>query len=104
MARVAYQDVRRSVQDGDIVLFRGRAVFSMLIRLLTWSRYSHAGLTAWWGDRLLVLEARPLGLAAARLSHVVVGYHGRAELWTARDDSVIVRRDVVVEAAKLELG
>ena len=67
VATAAYRTVRAAIHDGDILLFSGRKPFSLLIRVLTRSRYSHAGIAAWWGERLMVMEAGVGGVHAARL-------------------------------------
>ena len=47
------------VKDGDVLLFEGTGLFARLIRWATRSRrFSHAGLAAWWGEELMVLESR----------------------------------------------
>ncbi len=96
-----YGDCRDSIRNGDIVLFRGRSWLSRAIRWVTNSPYSHAGVAAWWGDRLLVLEAVGKGIVATRLSHVVHHYDGLCELWTT---DAALGRDDVVRAGQLLLG
>lgn len=109
VASIDYSRERRTLQDGDIILFRGKTLLSRLIRWITRSPYSHAGVVGWWEDRLMVLEARGAGVVASRLSHVIEQYPGRAELWTA-DDTVIrevglrLDRTRVVAAARMHLG
>lgn len=96
-----YGEFRGSIQNGDIVLFRGRSWVSRAIRWVTNSPYSHAGVVGWWGDRVLVLEAVGKGIVATRLSHVVHHYDGQCELWTT---DAGLRREEVVRAAQLLLG
>lgn len=109
MDQVVYSSQRRDIRDGDIILFRGRNLVSRLIRAITRSPYSHAGIVAWWGDRLMVLEAIGVGVVASRLSHVVERYNGRAELWTSNDELLVARgqqldRDRLINTARLHLG
>lgn len=103
---ILYADVRRTIQDGDIVLFQGQDWGSRIIRFVTRSSYSHAGLCGWWNGRLLVMEARRFGVRAARLSHIVRRYHGGAELWCVREGVPVTdaQRVRIVELAKNELG
>lgn len=102
---IEYDESRDSIRDGDVVLFRGKNPLSRLILWVTRSPYSHAGLTAWWGGRLMVLEAKGAGVVASRLSHVVDLYNGNAELYTATHDAESsLDRQAVVRAAKQELG
>ena len=107
--KIMYSIQRDHIRNGDIILFRGRNVLSRLIRLLTRSNYSHAGIVAWWQDRLMVLEARGSGVVAHRLSHVLEQYNGQVELWTAADDVLAERgktldRDRIIASARLHLG
>ena len=41
---VNYQDIRNSLKTGDVVLYSGRSLFSMAIRLSTKSNWSHCGM------------------------------------------------------------
>ncbi len=97
----SYSLAREFVQDGDILLFRGRRLLSYAICRLTGSRYSHAGIAAWWGPRLMVMQADTPLISAIPLSTCVRDYFGGVELWTvdARFD-----RAKVIEAAKESLG
>ena len=96
-----YSEVRAQVRSGDILLFRGRALLSRIIRKITRSPYSHAGILAWWNERLMVLEATGPGVIARPLSRVVKLYDGKVELWTT--DSKL-DREAVIRTAKKELG
>lgn len=71
-----YADVRTSLRDGTVLLFRGRGIFSSLIQGAGRSPYSHAAILAWWGHRLLVVEAREgKGVRAVPLSAVLAEGH-----------------------------
>jgi hypothetical protein len=102
MEKLDYAEVRENIKDGDIVLFRGKSLLSRIIYLFTRSPYSHAGIVAWWDQRLMVLEAVGAGVIASRLSIVVKKYDGNAELWTANADDI--DRAEIVAAAKVMLG
>jgi len=104
--KIAYSDeLRKTIKDADIVLFRGRDPLSRVIRRVTRSHYSHAGIVARWGEYVMVLEAKGAGVVASRLSHVVDKYHGRVDLFTAKGDvEPRLNRDEAVHAAKEELG
>lgn len=102
VTRLDYGAVRDQIKDGDIVLFRGRSAVSRMIRWLTRSPYSHAGVVGWWNGRLMVLEAVGKGVSTSRLSFVVAAYSGHCELWTSVDDRL--DRPRVVEEAQLVLG
>lgn len=100
-AHLDYPEIRNEIQDGDIVLFRGKSWISRLICWLTRSPYSHAAILGWWNGRLMVLEAAPTGVVASRMSLVVQKYSGKIELWTT-DESL--SRFEVIQAAQLLLG
>lgn len=104
--RIEYSgELRKTIKDADIVLFRGRDPLSRVIRWVTRSRYSHAGIVARWGEYVMVLEAKGAGVVASRLSHVVEKYHGRVDLFTATENvEPRLNRDEAVHAAKEELG
>ncbi|HET9596928.1 MAG TPA: hypothetical protein VFP65_15170 [Anaeromyxobacteraceae bacterium] len=96
-----YAEARRQIRDGDVFLFRGRRLLSYAICWLTRSKYSHAGIAAWWGQRLMVLEADEPGVVAVPLSACVKRYVGGIEWWTTDAE---VDRAKVVDAAKQCLG
>ncbi len=96
-----YALARSCVKDGDILLFRGRRLLSYVICWATRSRYSHAGIAAWWGGRLMVMQADTPLVSATPLSACVKDYVGGVELWTV--DAEFDRTEVI-EAAKESLG
>ena len=75
-----YDEVRGSLRDGTVLLFRGRGIFSRLIQAKGRAPWSHAALLAWWGRRLMVVEAREgAGVRAIPLSTVLLeGHHVEA--------------------------
>lgn len=96
---VHYGGIRRAIRDGDILLFRGKSWISRVIRRVTRSPYSHAAIVAWWGDRLMVLEAVGKGIVVSRMSVVVNQYSGKVELWTTDED--LARTEVIRTAQRL---
>ena len=96
---VHYGGIRRAIRDGDILLFRGKSWISRVIRRITRSPYSHAAIVAWWGDRLMVLEAVGKGIVVSRMSVVVNQYSGKVELWTTDED--LARTEVIRTAQRL---
>lgn len=67
-----YRDVRETLRDGTVLLFRGRGIFARLIGAAGRAPWSHAALLAWWGHRLMVVEAREgAGVRAIPLSAVL---------------------------------
>jgi hypothetical protein len=104
-----YTDIRGSIQDGDILLFKGRGLLSRLISMFTRSEYTHSGIAVWWNERLMVLEAVGKGVWAVPLSWRLATYKGWAYWWTAdehklREKSVVLDRASIVARAKIELG
>ena len=76
-----YADVRTSLRDGTVLLFRGTGLFSRLIQAKGRAPYSHAALLAWWGHRLMVVESREgAGVRAIPLSTVLEEGHD-VEAW-----------------------
>lgn len=56
---MSYAELRDSIKDGDVLLFRGaKSRISAIIRWATRSSYSHAALALWVDDRLMVAESR----------------------------------------------
>jgi hypothetical protein len=98
---VDYSAIRTTIQNGDIVMFRGKSWMSRAIRWVTSSPYSHAGVVAWWHGHLIVIEAVSKGISATRLSVVVHEYDGNCELWTTDNQ---LERDAVTAAARNLLG
>jgi hypothetical protein len=99
-----YDDVRSSIRDGDVIMYRGRNLPSRVIQWATRSRYSHAGLAAWWNGRLMVLEAVGKGVVVTPLSANVRRYHGGAEWFTCVEDIPQADRHRMIELAQQELG
>jgi len=67
-----YLDARKSIQNGDVLLFESRGWVAATIRWATRSRFSHAALAAWWGERLMLIESREgSGCRALPLSEAV---------------------------------
>lgn len=96
---VKYASCREAVKDGDVLLFVGKGIISRLIRWIS-GRYSHSGIAAWWGTRLMVLEAIATGVVAVPLSRCVQGYPV-VDLYTT---DMELDRDRVVDMAREELG
>jgi hypothetical protein len=75
-----YEVVRDLIGDGDVFLFKGQYLLSRWFESLDDSYYSHAGMAAWWGDRLMFLQAEPReGIQAVPLSVAIGTYKGRVD-------------------------
>ena len=79
-----YANARRQIGDADLLLFRAGLPHGRLIASAGRSRYAHAALAAWWGERLMCLETRQwVGGRAAALSNLVAAMPGRIDVYTA---------------------
>ncbi len=85
-------------------MYRGRTLSSRVIQWVTRSRYSHAGLAAWWNGRLMAMEAVGKGVIVTPLSANVRGYHGRVEWFTCVEEIPDADRLRMIEFAQQELG
>ena len=75
-----YKVARDLIGDGDVFLFRGHYLPSRWFESLDKSYYSHAGLAAWWGDRLMLLQAELReGIQAVPASVAIGTYKGRVD-------------------------
>jgi hypothetical protein len=99
-----YGQSRSSIRNGDVLMYRGRSLESRIIRLATGSPYSHAGLAAWWNDRLMVLEAVGRGVVVTPISRNVRSYPGGVEWFTSVEVIPEDQRLQMVEFAQRELG
>jgi hypothetical protein len=81
-----YTDVRSQIETGDILLFQGSSPLSRLIRWGSGSVYSHAGIAAWWDDRLLVFQAASRGTEILPVSSAVDAYDGQVDWYALRPE------------------
>lgn len=104
----SYHEIRDQVQDGDLFFFRGLFRGSKLFVRLTNSFYSHVAVVAWWGDRLMILQAEAgPGVQAFPLSAAIQEYPGRADWYQLRRESipdVHARLPLVLDEARTDLG
>jgi hypothetical protein len=103
-AEIAYDDHRGEIQNGDVLIYHGTSFESRIIQWATRSRYSHAGLVAWWNNRLMVMEAVGKGVIVTPLSSNVAGYRGDVEWFTCQERIPAEERLRLVEFAQRELG
>lgn len=79
---VRYASVRESIQDADLLLFRGRGVVSRFIRVAGRGHYSHAAMPVWARSSLLCCEVREFhGGRAVTLSSQVRLYPGCIDVY-----------------------
>ncbi|HVP15354.1 MAG TPA: hypothetical protein VMS88_07405 [Terriglobales bacterium] len=103
----SYGQVRDRVEDGDVFLFRGQFLISKLFEKVDFSYYSHAALSAWWGDRLMILQAEGPGIQAIPMSVAVATYPGRVDWYKLKKDAFPecgTKLAAVLVEAKSDLG
>ncbi len=101
---IDYDKSRSEIKSGDVLMYQGRTLPSRIIRWATGSRYSHAGLAAWWNSRLMVMEAVGRGVVVSPIPQNIRSYHGRVEWFTSTEQIPDVQRLQMVEFAQRELG
>lgn len=99
-----YDYVRHKIKDGDVLLYQGKGLLSKAIKLLTKSKYSHAGIAVWWNERLMVLEAVSKGVILTPLSKNVSHYKGDVHWYTSVQHIPQTKRFKMVQYAQQELG
>src|SRR5690606_14813580 len=78
-------DARRHLQDGDLLLFRGRGLIARFIRTAGRSSYTHAAMVAWCHGLCMCLEMREFrGGRAVTLESQVRRFPGRIDLYSVR--------------------
>ena len=103
--RLRYDSVRAAIQTGDILLFVGNGPISRLIRWGSDATYSHCGIAAWEGQRLMLFHAVIHGVKYVSASESVDRYNGRVDWWTLRPDvAAPLDREGVVREAQRHLG
>ena len=101
---INYSSVRDNIQNGDIILYKGRDVAAAVIRLFTHSDYSHAGLAVKWNERLMVMEAVARGILISPLSKNIERYSGDVEWYTCTETISEDRREKLINFAQKFLG
>jgi hypothetical protein len=102
--KIRYDIVRSHIKNGDVLLFKGRYFVSSIIKTLSFSSYSHAGVVAWWNKRLMVMEADTKGVVVSRLSSKLDKYKGEVEWYTCNQEISKEDRSKMVDFAQEELG
>jgi hypothetical protein len=99
-----YSEARGDIKNADVLLYKGKGIISMLIRLITRSPYSHAGLAVQWYDRLMVMEAVGKGVIVTPLSKNVAHYEGGVEWYQYKEEITASDRQKMVSFAQQQLG
>jgi len=99
-----YFEIRNEFKNGDILLYKGRTWISKAIQWFTGSEYSHAGIVAWWNDRLMVLESVDKGVVVTPMSNNIKKYWGDVEWFQSIEEISDEQRLKMLEYAQEELG
>ena len=104
-----YHEVRRDIKDGDILLYKGRGLFRSgfiptLVQWVTRSPYSHAGLAAWWNDRLMVIEAIGNGVIVNPVSLSLERYHATVGWFSLKEEISDEKRREMILYTQKQLG
>jgi len=102
--KIRYEDIRSQIKDGDVLMFKGRYLHSSIIRGLTRSFYSHAGIAVWWNRRLMVMEAVERGVRILPLSRKISSYRGDVEWFCSKKEISERDRLRMIIFAQEELG
>lgn len=98
-------DLGRQINDGDLLLFRGRGLFSRLIRTAGRSEYSHAGMVCYCKGIPCVLEMREgVGGRCVTLASQVQRHPGRIDLFQVSDNFGHFRACEAAKAMLLKCG
>ena len=104
--KVYYGKYRNQFKDADILMFKGVGFVSKIIKWRTKSAYSHAGIVAWWNDRLMVLEAVGKGVEARPISYALNHYKGSFDYYRLKEEVPITaeQRKKMIVYAQRQLG
>jgi hypothetical protein len=101
---LSYSGMRKTVASGDVLLYEGEKLFSRIIKKVTRSRFSHAGIAVWWNERLMVMEAVGRGVVVTPLSASVGHYNGHVHWYTSKRLLSEEERKRMIIFAQEELG
>jgi len=99
-----YDEVRSQIKNADVFMYRGKGIASCIIQWVTRSPYSHAGISAWLNDRLMVMEAKSNGVVVSPFSRSIGEYHGDVEWFSSTQAISEEDRLKMVLFAQEELG
>lgn len=101
---LSYSGMRKTIASGDVLLYEGEMFFSWVIKKVTRSRFSHAGITVWWNERLMVMEAVSRGVVVTPLSASVGHYNGHVHWYTSKRPLSEEERKRMIIFAQEQLG
>jgi hypothetical protein len=99
-----YEEVRLKIKNGDVIMYKGKNILPKLIHWLTKSSYSHAGITVWWNERLMVMEAVMKGVRVVPLSRNIYQHKGNVEWFSCKKEISDEDRLRMIIFAQEELG
>ncbi len=102
--KAKYEEIRLQIKNGDVFLYRGQGIVAGIIRWLTHSTYSHAGIAVWWNERLMVMEAVMRGVRVTPVSRNLFQHKGSVEWFTCKKEISEEDRLRMVIFAQEELG
>jgi uncharacterized tellurite resistance protein B-like protein len=100
LPRHLYSEVRGEFLDADVLMFHGKSAISRVFQAGGGSKYSHAGLVAWWGSRAMLLHAQLSSICAVPLGAAVHEYDGAIDWYRIRPEhrSIADVAAIVIEA------
>jgi len=100
--KLSYARVRKRIETGDILLFKGKGPLSAFIRWGTGSDYSHSAIASWEGDRLMIYQAVGRGVNHVPAREEVYKYDGQVDWWSVRPEyrDEIDRAGIIAEAGE----
>jgi len=101
---LTYSGMRKTLASGDVLLYEGEKFFSWVIKKVTRSRFSHAGIAVWWNERLMVMEAVGRGVVVTPLSASVGHYNGHVHWYTSKRPLGPEERRRMIIFAQEQLG
>ncbi|HOT98189.1 MAG TPA: YiiX/YebB-like N1pC/P60 family cysteine hydrolase [bacterium] len=99
-----YASTRADIRDGDILLYESDTFYSRIIKKVTHSRYTHAGIAVWWFERLMVMEAVGSGVGVTPLSVGIKKHKARVHWFTAVRPLTEEQRRQMIMKGQEELG
>jgi len=78
-------DAELAVRDGDVLLWRGSALTSLLFRVWSKNWYSHVAFVVHWEGQPMILQADAYGIQAVPFRRTVEKYKGRVDWYLLTD-------------------
>lgn len=101
---ITYNEIRKEIKNGDILMYKGKGTVSSIIKFLTHSQYSHAGVAVWWNERMMVMEAVGKGVILSPLSRNIEHFKGDVEWFQYKGGISKEDRIKIIVRGQKELG